>query len=51
MKSIKNIKLNEKKKSKRSAPNDKPSNHELGYTCQSDNDGKTYKVVANKMGY
>tara|TARA_B110000967_G_C18886567_1_gene564403 strand:- start:318 stop:1256 length:939 start_codon:yes stop_codon:yes gene_type:complete len=50
--SIKNIKLKEKekKKSKRSVPSDKPSNHELGYTCQSDNDGKTYQVVANKNG-
>ena len=48
--SIKNIKLNQKKKSKRSAPSEKPSSHELGYTCQSDNDGNTYQVVANKNG-
>ena len=48
--SLKEIKLNQKKKSKRSVPNDKPSNHEIGYVCESENDGNTYEVVANKNG-
>ena len=48
--SLKEIKINQKRKNKRSVPNDKPSNHELGYVCQSENDGNTYEVVANRNG-